>query len=47
MTQLLPLMLVPLLIWLAVWAYLWSLDAKVKKLQQDLARTESREDDEE
>lgn len=47
MTQLLPLMLVPLLIWLAVWGYLWSLDFKVKRLQQDLARTEGREDDEE
>lgn len=39
-------MLVPLLIWVAVWVYLWSLDAKVKRLWQELARTESREDDE-
>ncbi len=38
-------MLVPLLIWLAVWGYLWSLDAKVKRLQQELARTERAEED--
>lgn len=40
-------MLVPLLIWVAVWGYLWSLDGKVKRLRQELARTESREDDDE
>ncbi len=47
MTQLLPLMLVPLLIWVAVWVYLWRLDGKVKRLQQELARFEGREEDDE
>ena len=38
MPSLLPLMLVPLLVWIAVWGYLWALDAKVKRLEQDLGR---------
>ena len=47
MQPLLPLMLVPLLVWIAVWGYLWTLDGKVKRLQQDLARyDQGREDDE-
>lgn len=45
MTQLFPLMLVPMLILLAVWVYLWTLDGKVKRLQQELARTERAEED--
>jgi CcmD family protein len=44
MNGLLPLMLVPLLVWLAVWGYLWNLDGKVKRLQQEMARLESVED---
>jgi hypothetical protein len=36
--EFLPLMIVPLLVWLAVWGYLWSLDTKVKKIEADLAR---------
>ncbi len=47
MSQLLPLMLVPLLVWLAVWGYLWTLDAKVKRLERDLVRAEQREDEDE
>ena len=35
-----PLMIVPLVVWLAVWGYLWSLDLKVKKLALDIARRE-------
>ncbi len=46
MNTLLPLMLVPLLVWVAVWGYLCSLDAKVKRLEQALLRAEqAREED--
>ena len=45
MSQLLPLMLVPLLVLIAVWGYLWRLDAKVRRLERDLARAEQREDE--
>ena len=45
MSQLLPLMLVPLLVWIAVWGYLWNLDNKVKRLERDLTRAEQREDE--
>jgi CcmD family protein len=38
-------MLVPLLVWIAVWSYLWTLDAKVKRLQGELARLERRDDE--
>lgn len=38
MLTLIPLMLVPLIIWIAVWAYLWSLDAKVKRLEREMQR---------
>lgn len=38
-------MLVPLLVWIAVWAYLWTLDNKVKRLQNELARLERRDDE--
>jgi CcmD family protein len=44
MNSLLPLMLVPLLVWIAVWGYLWNLDGKVKRLQQELMRVEQGED---
>ena len=45
MQALLPLMLVPLLIWVAVWAYLWNLDGKVKRLQTEMRRLDDREED--
>ena len=45
MSPLFPLMLVPLLVWIAVWGYLWNLDAKVKRLERDLMRAERREDE--
>lgn len=38
MSELIPLMLVPLLVFLGFWAYLWSLDGKVKRLSRELAR---------
>jgi CcmD family protein len=38
MHDLLPLMIVPLLIWIAVWGYLWTLDRKVKRLECEMAR---------
>jgi len=41
MTPLLPLMIVPLLVWVAVWCYLTSLDAKLKRIDKELARRES------
>jgi CcmD family protein len=41
MQSMLPLMLVPLVVWIAVWAYLWTLDRKVKQLSADVARQES------
>ena len=42
MQALFPLMLVPLLVWIAVWGYLWTLDGKVKRLQKEM---ESRTDE--
>jgi CcmD family protein len=45
MQSLLPLMLVPLLVWVAVWGYLWTLDGKVKRLQQEMQRVEQREEE--
>lgn len=47
MTGLLPLMLVPLLVWVAVWGYLWTLDGKVKRLQQQAARLHTPEEEDE
>lgn len=44
MNSLFPLMLVPLLVWVAVWGYLWNLDGKVKRLQQEVTRLEQGED---
>ncbi len=40
MQPLLPLMLVPLLVWVAVWCYLWNLDGKVKHLEEEMRRLE-------
>lgn len=47
MTGLLPLMLVPLLVWVAVWTYLWTLDGKVKRLEQQVGRLGLPEEDSE
>ena len=41
MHGMIPLMLVPLIVWLAVWSYLWSLDQKVKRLQADITRQDN------
>jgi CcmD family protein len=41
MSHMLPLMIVPLMVWVAVWIYLWTLGAKVKKLEAELARRET------
>lgn len=43
MQALLPLMLVPLLIFVGFWAYLWNLDGKVKRLEQELRRQDALE----
>ena len=45
MTSLLPLMLVPLLIFVGFWAYLWNLDAKVKRLENEMRRLEQPENE--
>ena len=38
MPSLIPLMLVPMLIFVGFWAYLWNLDGKVKRLEEDVRR---------
>ena len=40
---LLPLMLVPLIVWICVWAYLWNLDGKIKRLKEDMGRLDESE----
>ena len=40
MPSMIPLMLVPLVIWVAVWANLWRLDARARQLQREAARDE-------
>lgn len=44
MTALLPLMLVPVLIWAAVWGFLWNLDGKVKRLTEEMRRLDEGEE---
>ena len=44
MSALLPLMLVPLLVWVAVWGYLWNLDTKVKRLEAEMRRLDDPEE---
>ena len=46
MSALVPLMLVPLIIWIAVWAYLWSLDTKVRRLEREMHRLDAGESEE-
>lgn len=36
--SLFPLMMVPLLIFVGFWAYLWNLDGKVKRLEEEMRR---------
>ena len=38
MHDLLPLMIVPLMVWCAVWVYLYTLDGKVKALKREIGR---------
>lgn len=38
MQTLVPLMLVPLLIFVGFWAYLWNLDGKVRRLKDEMSR---------
>lgn len=45
MSTLVPLMLVPLLVWVAVWGYLCSLDAKIKRLQHELRQGDETEEE--
>ena len=45
MQALVPLMLVPLLIFGGFWAYLWNLDGKVKRLEQEMHRLDDSEGD--
>ena len=41
---LLPLMLVPLIVWICVWAYLWNLDGKVSRLEEEMRRLDKGEE---
>ena len=43
-TKMIPLMLVPLIIWISVWAYLWAMDNKIKSLQRQVALRPEDED---
>ena len=46
MQSLVPLMLVPLLIFVGFWAYLWNLDGKVKRLNEEMSRLDEPESEE-
>ncbi len=39
-------MLVPLIVWICVWAYLWNLDGKIKRLKEELGRLDEIEGEE-
>ncbi|BDI32293.1 hypothetical protein CCAX7_43440 [Capsulimonas corticalis] len=39
-----PLMLVPLIIWISVWGYLWTMDKKIKSLERQMALRAEDED---
>ena len=43
MSTLLPLMLVPLLVWIAVWFYLWGLDNRLKRLEREVSQLDEQE----
>ena len=45
MQSMIPLMLVPLIVWVAVWGYMWTLDRKVRSLAADVARQETEDMD--
>ncbi len=47
MQSLVPLMLVPLLIFVGFWAYLWNLDGKVRRLKDEMRRLDETDGEEE
>ncbi len=47
MQSLVPLMLVPLLIFIGLWAYLWNLDGKVRRLKDEMQRLDGPENEDE
>ena len=47
MQSLAPLMLVPVLIFVGFWAYLWNLDGKVKRLKDEMRRLDETDGEEE
>ncbi len=46
MQNLVPLMLVPLLIFVGFWAYLWNLDGKVNRLKEEMSRLDESDEQE-
>ena len=45
MQSMIPLMLVPLLVWVAVWGYMWTLDRKVRALAAEVDARDTEESD--
>lgn len=45
MSEMIPLMLVPLLVWVVVWCYLWTLDNKVKRLEREMRGVETADEE--
>jgi len=45
MMAMVPLMIVPLLVWVAVWGYLWALDLKIGRMRRELDRLRAAADE--
>jgi hypothetical protein len=43
-TKMIPLMLVPLIVWISVWGYLWAMDNKIKMLERQMTLRHDDED---
>lgn len=42
--EMVPLMLVPLIVWISVWGYLWTIDQKIKSLERQFVQRDHDED---